>query len=76
LHSYTNLSDLSFLQVPGYIAGVTNPMFEAREEWWDLLCVLDLPQVCVPLPCTPSAIALLHLRTNRLWHGLTIPTSS
>lgn len=40
---YATLSDLDFLQVPGYIAGVTNPMFEQHEEWWDLLCVLDLP---------------------------------
>jgi hypothetical protein len=42
---YAHLSDLSFLEQPGYVAGVTNPMFETREEWWDLLCVLDLPQV-------------------------------
>jgi hypothetical protein len=33
----------SVRQVPGYIAGVTNPMFQQRETWWDLLCVLDLP---------------------------------
>ena len=31
------------IQVPGYIAGVTNPMFQQHESWWDLLCVLDLP---------------------------------
>lgn len=23
---------------PGYIAGVTNPIFEQRNTWWDLLC--------------------------------------
>eukprot|EP00601_Ochromonadales_sp_CCMP2298_P016521 CAMPEP_0173222990 /NCGR_PEP_ID=MMETSP1142-20121109/3547_1 /TAXON_ID=483371 /ORGANISM="non described non described, Strain CCMP2298" /LENGTH=432 /DNA_ID=CAMNT_0014151121 /DNA_START=52 /DNA_END=1347 /DNA_ORIENTATION=+ len=40
---YSNLSDLSFLEVPGYVAGVTNPMFQQHEKWWDLLCVLDLP---------------------------------
>jgi hypothetical protein len=56
--------------VDGYIAGVTNPMFATRYEWWDLLCVLDLPsnQVRVytpnekraedgqslPLPTTPQ----------------------
>lgn len=27
----------------GYIAGVTNPMFQQHENWWDVLCVLDLP---------------------------------
>lgn len=40
---YANLSDLSFLEVPGFIAGVTNPMFESHLAWWDLLCQLDLP---------------------------------
>jgi hypothetical protein len=40
---YANLTDLSFLEVKGYIAGVTNPMFQQRESWWDILCVLDLP---------------------------------
>eukprot|EP01038_Epipyxis_sp_PR26KG_P009787 gene9787-13167_t len=40
---YANLSDLSFLEIPGYIAGVTNPMFQQHESWWDLLCILDLP---------------------------------
>jgi hypothetical protein len=28
--------------VPGYIAGVTNPMFQERDTWWDLVCILDL----------------------------------
>jgi predicted transcriptional regulator len=37
------LTSLFFLQVPGFIAGVTNPMFQQREAWWDLLCVLDIP---------------------------------
>jgi hypothetical protein len=40
---YANLADLGFLEVKGYVAGVTNPMFQQREKWWDLLCVLDLP---------------------------------
>lgn len=39
---YANLTDLSFLEVEGYIAGVTNPMFLERDSWWDLACVLDL----------------------------------
>lgn len=41
--SYANLTDLTFLDVKGFIAGVTNPMFQQKETWWDLLCVLDLP---------------------------------
>lgn len=40
---YASLSDLSFLETPSYVAGVTNPMFEAHPEWWDVLCQLDLP---------------------------------
>ncbi|CAM9659828.1 unnamed protein product, partial [Chrysoparadoxa australica] len=40
---YANLSDLSFLEYDGFVAGVTNPMFESHTEWWDLLCQLDLP---------------------------------
>ncbi|CAN0338931.1 unnamed protein product, partial [Phaeothamnion confervicola] len=33
---YASLSDLSFLETEGFIAGVTNPMFEHRTEWRDL----------------------------------------
>jgi len=42
-YAYANLTDMSFLEVPGYISGVTNPMFQQHESWWDLLCILDLP---------------------------------
>ena len=38
---FATLADLSFLQVSGYIAGVTNPVFESKEEWWDVMCFLD-----------------------------------
>jgi hypothetical protein len=39
---YTDLTKIDdLLNVPGFIAGVTNPTFENHEEWWDLLC--DLP---------------------------------
>lgn len=39
---YTDLSKSDDLQkVPGFIAGVTNPIFAANPKWWDLLC--DLP---------------------------------
>ena len=41
---FATLADLSFLQVPGYIAGVTNPVFESKEEWWDVMCFLDPQQ--------------------------------
>lgn len=39
---YTDLSKIEdLLNVPGFIAGVTNPTFANHPEWWDLLC--DLP---------------------------------
>jgi hypothetical protein len=28
-------------QVPGVVAGVTNPIFEQRQDWWDVLCNLQ-----------------------------------
>lgn len=39
---YTDLSKVEeLLNVPGFIAGVTNPTFVYHPEWWDLL--VDLP---------------------------------
>lgn len=39
---YTDLTKVDDLQrVPGFIAGVTNPIFAETPQWWDLLC--DLP---------------------------------
>lgn len=39
---YTDLTKVDeLLQVPGFIAGVTNPAFANHHEWWDLMC--DLP---------------------------------
>ena len=35
---YVSLTNMDFLSVPGYVAGVTNPIFESRSAWWDLLC--------------------------------------
>lgn len=39
---YTDLTKVDdLLKVPGFVAGVTNPTFLNKPEWWDLLC--DLP---------------------------------
>ncbi|KAK4193610.1 docking domain of Afi1 for Arf3 in vesicle trafficking-domain-containing protein [Podospora australis] len=39
---YTDLTKIDdLLNVPGFIAGVTNPTFELHPEWWDILC--DIP---------------------------------
>eukprot|EP00741_Cyanophora_paradoxa_P025186 tig00000350_g24311.t1 len=44
---YANLAHLDFLSVPGYIAGVGNPMFEEKQMWWDLCCNIDTGAVTV-----------------------------
>jgi hypothetical protein len=44
---YANLTDLSFLSTPGYIAGVTNPMFKSKKDWWDVLCDISTGEVLV-----------------------------
>jgi len=39
---YTELTKIDdLLKVPGFIAGVTNPTFANKPEWWDLLCDLS-----------------------------------
>lgn len=39
---YTDLTKIDDLQkVPGFIAGVTNPVFSGNPQWWDLLCDLS-----------------------------------
>eukprot|EP01112_Ceratiomyxa_fruticulosa_P006401 TRINITY_DN171_c0_g1_i4.p1 TRINITY_DN171_c0_g1~~TRINITY_DN171_c0_g1_i4.p1 ORF type:complete len:741 (+),score=159.44 TRINITY_DN171_c0_g1_i4:381-2603(+) len=44
-YPYTNLCYLDFLSVPGYVTGVTNPMFEEHPEWWDILCNIQTGKV-------------------------------
>jgi len=44
---YTNLLYLDFTKLPSYIVGVSNPMFENRSEWWDLLCNLQTGKVTI-----------------------------
>ncbi|QIW97265.1 hypothetical protein AMS68_002783 [Peltaster fructicola] len=39
---YTDLTKIDdLLKVPGFIAGVTNPAFAHKNEWWDLLCDIN-----------------------------------
>ncbi|KAK9453117.1 stabilization of polarity axis-domain-containing protein [Dipodascopsis uninucleata] len=45
---YTDLSKVdSLLAVPGYIAGVTNPTFEAHPSWWDVLVNIENGEVTI-----------------------------
>ncbi|OQR93708.1 hypothetical protein ACHHYP_02341 [Achlya hypogyna] len=47
---YANLTDLAFLSVPGFIAGVTNPMFKGKKEWWDVLADLSTGGILTTAP--------------------------
>lgn len=38
LYPYEHLLNLDFLQNDGYIAGVSNPIFSSRKQWWSLCC--------------------------------------
>jgi len=44
---YTTLNNLDFLNVKGYVAGSTNPIFESHPEWWDVLMDIDSGKVLV-----------------------------
>ncbi|KAI9203833.1 stabilization of polarity axis-domain-containing protein [Polychytrium aggregatum] len=45
---YIGLAGLdTLLSVPGYIAGVTNPMFEEQTGWWDVLCDINTGKIKV-----------------------------
>lgn len=40
-----SLQDLSFLSVDGYIAGVSNPLFKNKKDWWDICCDLKAEKI-------------------------------
>ncbi|KAI4260093.1 MAG: hypothetical protein LQ352_000472 [Teloschistes flavicans] len=45
---YTDLSKIDdLLNVPGFIAGVTNPAFGNHPEWWDLLCDISTGRMTI-----------------------------
>jgi hypothetical protein len=37
---YVNLTDLSFMQMPGFIAGGVNPLFQRKQEWYDVCATI------------------------------------
>lgn len=62
---YTDLTKVDdLLQVPGFIAGVTNPTFANHPEWWDLLC--DVPtgrmKISSSLARAPKTDGLLYFQ--------------
>ncbi|ORC90798.1 uncharacterized protein TM35_000072220 [Trypanosoma theileri] len=45
---YTSVNGfLHFSNIPGYIVGTLNPIFETQQAWWDVLCDLDNKTVIV-----------------------------
>ncbi|CCD14702.1 unnamed protein product, partial [Trypanosoma congolense IL3000] len=45
---YTSVSGYAlFSQVPGYIVGTLNPIFESQGSWWDVLCDVDKKQTAL-----------------------------
>lgn len=52
---YTDLTKIDdLLNVPGFIAGVTNPTFENHPEWWDILCDLPSGRIKISSKIDPS----------------------
>lgn len=52
---YTDLTKIDdLLNVPGFIAGVTNPTFELHPEWWDVLCDLPTGRVKISSKIEPA----------------------
>ncbi|OAA50438.1 hypothetical protein NOR_00888 [Metarhizium rileyi] len=54
---YTDLTKIDdLLNVPGFIAGVTNPTFEMHPEWWDVLCDLPSGRIKISSRIEPAAV--------------------
>lgn len=68
---YTDLTKIDdLLKVPGFIAGVTNPAFSLKTEWWDVLCDLSTGKVRISnrieqAPLT-EGVAFFHQNTHQL----------
>ena len=54
---YTDLTKIDdLLNVPGFIAGVTNPTFEHHPEWWDILCDLPTGRIKISSKIDPAPV--------------------
>lgn len=54
---YTDLTKIDdLLKVPGFIAGVTNPAFAHKPEWWDLLCDIPTGRMKISTKITPAPV--------------------
>ena len=67
---YTDLTKIDdLLRVPGFIAGVTNPAFAHKSEWWDVLCDLGTGRVKISskieqAPLTEGVVYFHQNNTN------------
>ncbi|EME87925.1 uncharacterized protein MYCFIDRAFT_26635 [Pseudocercospora fijiensis CIRAD86] len=67
---YTDLTKIDdLLKVPGFIAGVTNPAFALKTEWWDLMCNLSTGRMTISnrieqAPLT-EGVAFFHQNTHQ-----------
>ena len=74
---YTDLTKIDdLLNVPGFVAGVTNPTFANHPEWWDLLC--DVPtgrmKISNRLEAAPITDGLVYFQQQNPGFALS-PTS-
>jgi len=72
---YTDLTKIDdLLKVPGFIAGVTNPAFAHKPEWWDLLC--DLPTGRMTISKRIEAAPPADAHAYFVQHGLAGPAAA
>lgn len=68
---YTDLTKIDdLLKVPGFIAGVTNPAFAHKTEWWDLLCDLSTGKMRISTSIGSAAITEGVTYFQQPQHGL------
>lgn len=54
---YTDLTKIDdLLNVPGFVAGVTNPAFANHPEWWDLLCDVSTGRMKISNHIEPAPV--------------------
>jgi hypothetical protein len=73
---YTDLTKIDdLLNVPGFIAGVTNPTFEMHPEWWDVLCDLPSGRIRISNRIEPAAVTegLLYFQQQNPGYANLIP---
>ena len=75
---YTDLTKIDdLLNVPGFVAGVTNPTFANHPEWWDVLC--DLPtgrmKISTKMDPAPTTDGMMHFQQQNPAFSLS-PTST